>query len=230
VAPFPHKPWRSTDHLTDRRIRSLKATEQQYEVTDGAVPGLAPPCLPTGSKSWFLRYGPREARQRIVLGPYPSLSLEAARNKARELVPGVKIVGRDPMAEKKAERSARRKAKTGTFEALALAYLDEHAKRNKRLRAWKEDERKLRVEVLPVWGSRPAAEIRRADVRELLDRIAAERGGVCANRTRTLIHRVFTFGIEKERIESNPVYSVKRVSSSRGTAGSDGGDANLCIF
>src|SRR5205823_14165891 len=98
-----------------------------------------------------------------------------------------------------------------TFGFLAACYLEEHAKRNKRLRAWKEDERKLGVEVLPVWGSRPAAEIRRADVRELLERIAAERGGVCANRTRTLIHRVFTFGIEKERIEANPVYGVKRL-------------------
>jgi integrase len=202
---------RSTDYLTDRRIRSLKAEGQQYEVTDGAVPGLALRVFPTGSKSWFLRYGPQEARQRIVLGPYPSLSLEAARNKARELVAGVKIVGRDPMAEKRAARTARRKAEAGTFEALAVAYLEEHAKRRKRLRAWKEDERKLRVEVLPVWGSRPAAEIRRADVRALLETIAAERGGVCANRTRALVSRVFSFGMEKERVESNPVHGVKRV-------------------
>jgi hypothetical protein len=85
------------------------------------------------------------------------------------LVAGVKIVGRDPMAEKKAQRTARRKAESATFEALAARYLEEHAKRNKRLRAWKEDERKLRVEVLPAWGSKPAAEIRRADVRALLE-------------------------------------------------------------
>ena len=102
------------------------------------------------------------------------------------------------MAERKAERTARRKAEAATFEALAALYVEEHAKRKKRLRAWKEDERKLRVEVLPVWGSRPAAEIRRADVRELLERISEERGGVCANRTRTLISRVFNFGIERK--------------------------------
>ncbi|HEV8579569.1 MAG TPA: tyrosine-type recombinase/integrase [Thermoanaerobaculia bacterium] len=202
---------RSTDHLTDRRIRSLKAEEQQYEMTDGAVPGLALRVFPTGSKSWFLRYGPREARRRIVLGPYPALSLESARNKARELVAGVRIKDRDPMSERKAARAARRKAESATFEALAVCYLEEHAKRRKRLRAWKEDERKLRVEVLPVWGSRPAAEIRRTDVRSLLERIAEERGGVCANRTRTLISRVYSFGMEKERVESNPVHGVKRV-------------------
>ncbi|HSS52107.1 MAG TPA: tyrosine-type recombinase/integrase [Thermoanaerobaculia bacterium] len=206
---------RSTDYLTDRRIRSLKADGHQYEVTDGgspsAVAGLSLRVFPKGSKSWFLRYGPREARQRIVLGPYPALSLEAARDKARELVAGVKIVGRDPVAEKKAARTARRKAGGATFEALAAFYLEEHAKRNKRLRPWKEDERKLRVEVLPVWGSRPAAEIRRTDVRELLERILTERGGVCANRTRTLISRVFSFGMEKERVESNPVHGFKRL-------------------
>jgi integrase len=206
---------RSTDYLTDRRIRSLKAQEQQYEVTDGgapgAVPGLVLRVFPAGSKSWYLRYGPRESRQRIVLGSYPALSLEAARNKARELVAAVKIAGRDPMEERKAERTARRKAKTATFAGLAAFYVEEYAKPRKRLRARKEDERKLRVEVLPVWGSRPAAEIRRTDVRELLERIAAERGGVCANRTRALLSKVFAFGIEKERVEANPVYAVKRV-------------------
>jgi hypothetical protein len=166
---------RNTDYLTDRQIRSLKAQGQQYEVTDGAVSGLVLRVFPTGSKSWFLRYGPREARRRIVLGPYPALTLEKARDKARELVAGVKIAGRDPMEERKAERTARRKAETATFAALATLYVEEHAKRKKRLRAWKEDERKLRVEVLPAWGSRPAAEIRRADVRELLERIAESR-------------------------------------------------------
>jgi hypothetical protein len=198
--------------LTERRIRAIKAADdQRMEVMDGAVAGLGIRAYPTGAKSWFLRYGPQEARQRIVLGPYPSLSLEAARNKARELVAGVKITGRDPMAERKAERTARRKAETETFEALATFYLEEHAKRHKRLRAWQEDERKLRVEVFPAWDSRPAGEIRRADVRELLEKIAVERGGVCANRTRALLSKVFSFGVEQERVEANPVYGVKRL-------------------
>lgn len=197
--------------LTERRIRALKTEDKRIEVMDGALPGLGIRVYPTGGKSWFLRYGPQEARQRIVLGPYPALSLESARNKARELVAGVKINGRDPMGERKAERTARRKAETETFGALAACYLEEHAKRKKRLRGWQEDERKLQVEVLPVWGSRPATEIRRGDVRALLETIAAERGGVCANRTRALVSKVYTFGIEKERVESNPVYGVKRV-------------------
>ena len=93
------------------------------------------------------------------------------------------------MAERKAARTARRKAAGATFEALAASYLEEHAKRNKRLRAWKEDERKLSVEVLPVWGSRPAAEIRRADVRELLEKEGEGSGQRCANRTRALVSR-----------------------------------------
>lgn len=197
--------------LTERRILTLKADSQRVEVMDGKVSGLGIRVYPSGSKSWFLRYGPLEARQRIVLGPYPTLSLKSARDKAEELLSGVKTSGRDPMAERKAERTARRKAETATFEALAARYLEEHAKRHKRLRAWQEDERKLRVEVFPAWDSRPAAEIRRADVRELLEKIAVERGGVCANRTRALLSKVFSFGVEQERVEANPVYGVKRL-------------------
>jgi integrase len=197
--------------LTERRILALKADSQRIEVMDGKVSGLGIRVYPSGSKSWFLRYGPLEARQRIVLGPYPTLSLKSARDKAEELLSGFKTSGRDPMAERKAERTARRKAETATFEALAARYLEEHAKRHKRLRAWQEDERKLRVEVFPAWDSRPAAEIRRADVRELLEKIAVERGGVCANRTRALLSKVFSFGVEQERVEANPVYGVKRL-------------------
>lgn len=201
---------RATAPLSDLQIRTAsKGT--RFELADGEVPGLGLRVLPSGRKFWFLRYGPRDGRRRITFGEYPALSLKKARDKARELLGGVKIHDRDPMAERKAARTARRKADTETFEALAALYLEEHAKRNKRLRAWKEDERKLRVEVLPVWGSRPAAEIRRADVRELLERIAAERGGVCANRTRTLISRVFSFGMEKERVESNPIHGFKQL-------------------
>ncbi len=201
---------RATASLSDLQIRTAsKGT--RFELADGEVPGLGLRVLPSGRKFWFLRYGPRGGRRRITFGEYPALSLKKARDKARELLAGVKVHDRDPMAERKAERAARRKAVTATFAALAALYVEQYAKPRKRLRAWQEDERKLRVEVLPVWGSRPAGEIRRADVRELLERIAAERGGVCANRTRALLSKVFAFGVEKERVESNPVYGVKRV-------------------
>jgi integrase len=202
---------RSQKHLTDRDISSRRAEDKRVELTDGAVPGLCIRVSATGHKNWLLRYGPREDRKRISLGPYPALSLKDARDKARELLGGVNIHDRDPMAERKAARTARRKAETATFAALSLFYVEEYAKRRKRLRGWQEDERKLRVEVLPVWGSRPAAEIRRADVRKLLEQIAEERGGVCANRTHALLSKVFAFGVERERVEANPVYGVKRV-------------------
>ena len=61
---------RSSDHLTDRGIRSFKALEgKRVEVMDGAVPGLGVRVFPTGRKSWFLRYGPVEERKRIVFRP-----------------------------------------------------------------------------------------------------------------------------------------------------------------
>ena len=62
----------NTAPLTDRRIRSLKAEgRKRVEAMDSMVAGLGVRVLPTGHKSWFLRYGPQEGRRRIVLGPYP---------------------------------------------------------------------------------------------------------------------------------------------------------------
>lgn len=50
-----------------------------------------------------------------------------------------------------------------------------------------------------------AAEITKADVIDVLDHIAYDRGSVIqANRTRALIHKIFTFAMTRDILQANP--------------------------
>lgn len=96
----------------------------------------------------------------------------------------------------------------GTFADLSLRYLRD-AWRRRREHSVREDERKLRVEVLPGWAARRVAEIRRADVLRLVED-SRERGGVCSNRTLALVRAVFQYAVDREELDANPALRIPR--------------------
>ena len=68
--------------------------------------------------------------------------------------------GKDPQADKRAERGA------GTFADLAARYVEQYAKRKNK--SWAQADRLVRRYVLPRWGKLQAAGIVRADVKALM--------------------------------------------------------------
>lgn len=111
-------------------------------------------------------------------------------------------------AERSIDTSA--EAGSGSWGALAEAYLKGHAYlKGQEKRSAAEDERMLGMQRMWPWENRPAESITSAEVRQLLDSVAAT-APYAANRLRALLHTVFNFGIEKEIVESNPVTKVKR--------------------
>jgi len=93
-----------------------------------------------------------------------------------------------------------------TFGELATEYLERHAKLKKR--SWREDERILRVDLLPRWRKRSAAEIDRRDVAEILDGIMDRGSPIMANRTKALVSKIFNFGIARGLVDHNPSLGV----------------------
>ncbi|HEY6320168.1 MAG TPA: site-specific integrase [Thermoanaerobaculia bacterium] len=91
---------------------------------------------------------------------------------------------------------------------MALRYVRD-ARRRRRERSVREDERKLKVEVLPGWAARRVAEIRRADVLRLIED-SRERGGVCSNRTLALVRAVFQYAVDREELDANPALRIPR--------------------
>ncbi len=96
----------------------------------GGVPGLHLQVLPGGGRTWLLRVSigktgsGKQRRSEVGLGGYPAVTLQQARDKAREVREKI-VEGIDPIAERKAARSAllASRATEITFEAAAQQYI-----------------------------------------------------------------------------------------------------------
>ena len=199
--------------LTDRTIRSLKPRATgQYERYDDVVPGLGLR-VNRDSKSWVLFYRDRipdgsggftsgKRRRRWTLGTYPALSLAEARKKAQRALADLTTKGVDPAVGKREARNAE------SFGELAADYMERHAKPKKK--SWKEDQRKLRADVLPYWRSRPVKAITRKDVHALLDRTTDRGTPVTYNRVKALVSRIFKHGIDREWLDHNPAAGISK--------------------
>ena len=115
--------------------------------------------------------------------------------------------GGNPIEAKQSEREA---APARTFEALAHRYLREHAERHKRPRSAEEDRRNLAVHILPKWSKRDFRTIRRSDAIELIESIVSTGKHGAGNRVHALISKIFSFGIDADLIEANPVARLRK--------------------
>jgi Arm DNA-binding domain len=141
----------------------------------------------------------RHGRPRwLNLGSSDVVPLADARTMAAEALLAV-AKGRDPAAEKKAERGA------GTFADLHARYLEEHAKRVNR--SWRQADALIRRYVLPRWAKLQAVTITRTDVKQMMARIGAP---ITANQTLAAVSAVFTWGVKEEIVGGNPCKLVAR--------------------
>jgi integrase len=107
--------------------------------------------------------------------------------------------GKDPAAEKKAERGA------GTFAELAARYVEQHAKR--RNRSWRQAATLIERHCLPKWGKLQASSITRADVKAMMSRIEAP---IVANQTLAALSAILTWAVTEELLPANVCKLVPR--------------------
>ena len=109
--------------LTDKQIRALPLRSQRYRVSDSG--GLLLEVHPAGGKYWIWRhrFPPTKSgrRQDLRLGPYPRLSLKAARQLRDEQRLILLEQKTDPCQAKKNLKDQQWRKQTGpTFEDVAL--------------------------------------------------------------------------------------------------------------
>lgn len=126
--------------LTELFIRSLKPEAAAYVVWDTHQHGLAVRVQPTGGKAWYLVYSLRNRVRWYHIGRADAVGLADARERAAEVMLDV-IRGKDPAAERKAERGA------GTFAELAERYVETYAKRHNK--SWRQPDRLVRRYLVP---------------------------------------------------------------------------------
>ena len=191
--------------LTDTEIRRSKPAETSYKVSDTG--GLHLLITPAGGKLWRWKYRFGGTEKLMALGRYPEVSLSDARERRdaarRKLASGV-----DPMAERMAKKTAVIVATEHTFEKIAGRWL-EHWKGNKSARHVATTRNRLRVNVYPVLGSCPVAEIEPMELVELAKRIEARGASDMAKRILQIVGMVLRYAVAHGFSKRNPASEIR---------------------
>ena len=177
----------------------------------GGVSGLLLQCNPPiegqtiGSRSWILRTMVGNKRREFGLGPYPEVTLSAARAKAREMKADIRQ-GIDPIAHKKACKSAllREQARAVTFKEIAQEYVGKKGKEFKTAKQVQKLEGHLNRYAFPFIGEMMVADIERPHIEAMLKPIW-ETKTETATRVRQHVERILDLaGVKGLREGDNP--------------------------
>lgn len=202
---------RETNKLTDRAVKALKPKPDGKPHLAGDGDCLFLLVKANGSKLWRLRYRFGGKPCDLPLGKYPTVSLAAARQKARE-ANQQRAEGVNPVAAKREAKQAREREAGSTFDAVAEAHIAAQswtpgtaAKQRARVREY----------LSPAFGSRPVASITRAEVIARLQ--AVEKLGKLdtLHRVKALAQAIFGRAVDLGLREGNPASDLKRVLSKR---------------
>ena len=163
---------RETRKLSGRALKALKPKGKPYKAADSD--GLYVEVTPVGGKLWRLKYRFGGKEKRLSFGPWPDVTVEAAREKAAEARAALRD-GKDPA---RGHRAARGGMEGETMGALAAAWADKQS--------WapstEKRERYLLAQWLPALGDIPAQALAPADIRPVVLGIEAEGHGENARR------------------------------------------------
>ena len=196
---------RGTVSLTHRSIDALRPAEAPYRVSDQRCIGLAVRVAPSGLKTWDLAYRIRGSGKvrRVSLGRVADVSLEKARERSNELTSAART-GRDLIADEEESRAAA--ASRLTVERLIELYVRRRVAGRLRTAS--------RYRATPEPGacsdaSRYADDIRRRDIRELLDAVADQGFEREAEKRRQTIGAMFRWALSQDIVEVDPTAGLK---------------------
>jgi len=151
-----------------------------------------------GGKAFILSYTIDGRKRRMTIGPWPTWSLEAARNEARDLILKISS-GADPLEEER-----RRKAEP-LIRELAADWLDMHAtglKSETAIRGYIEND------LIPAIGRLKVNDVRRRDVIELVEK-KAEKTPRAAAQMLLYARRMLDYATDRDFLQANPVAGLK---------------------
>jgi integrase len=191
-----------------KRNRVGAATRTEYP--DAACPGLYLVVQPTGTRSWAFRFHHRRKTGKRTLGRAGDggLSLAAARAAAAacrhrlERGEPVTLVTR-VTPESDGGRSEDK------IETAVAAFLELHVRRKNRASTAQATEGVFNKIVLPVWRGRTIGSIRKRDIIELVESVAASGRRYRANRTLAALSKFFNWLVARDALAFSPVAGVE---------------------
>lgn len=216
--------------LTKRVVGAAKPKTTKYILWDTDLPSFGLRVMPSGIKSFILRYRVGKGRnakgRSVTIGKAGELTCEAARRLAKDFKAEARL-GLDPEQERRQEVSQEM-----TFADLLEKWRINAAHINRRTGAIRRadnaklDVDRLTIHALPILGKRPIAELKRSDINFLRDEISrgatsirkktkprgvrnVTGGAGTAARTVAVLSSVFSYAIDEELMEINPCRGVK---------------------
>ncbi|WP_322014095.1 tyrosine-type recombinase/integrase [Paraburkholderia sp. J12] len=186
--------------LSDVTIRNAKPSKKQQKLYDGG--GLLLLVTPTGSRRWIFKYRFAGKEKSLAPGVYPDVPLADARKRrddAREKL----AASIDPGEAKKADKRAARLAATNSFEAVALAWMQERCQ-SVETGQYEKTLARFKNDAFPWLGKRPITGIDAPEILVVLKRVDSRRARFTAHRLRSEISRVFRYGIKEGYCKADP--------------------------
>jgi integrase len=191
----PRKPKKLTKKLVDSlRTRELKG----IRLYDSELPGFFVTCFPSGRRSFGVRYNIGTSRRWITLGPFGPLTVETAREAARQVLSEATLGG-DPALDRKRKREE----VMPTFEKWAADYLAECQRTRKRpdAIAWN-----LKWAVA-AWRNRRLDTIDPEDVSLLF--LSFRKTPIGANRFLATVKACFNDAVKKKLLRESPAAGIE---------------------
>lgn len=209
---------------------TAKLTKRAADALRPGDPPLWCPVVPSfelfankdGSKSFRLYYrvgagGRAAVKRKKTIGHYGApWTIETARARAKAILRQVEDGG-DPAAEEaKARRIAKAVAAGESAPDSVAVHIEEWLRRDQAGNRTVEEVRATMArDVLPRWGARPTASIRKRDVIELVDAMVDRGAPVRANRVLAFVKRFFRWAAARDLIDSSPAQHVERPTPER---------------
>lgn len=191
--------------LTDAACKNAKPKDKPYKLADGG--GLHLLVKPTGGRYWRMKYRHAGKEKLLSFGVYPEVSLSEARDKRDQA--RTHLAGEiDPAHAKRKEKQLDALNRQNTFEAIAREW---HANKKASLTPGYAAEilHRLEVDIFPLIGDRPVAEIEAPDLLEALREIEKRGALELVRRNAQVCGQVFRYAIATGRAKRNPVPDLK---------------------
>jgi integrase len=185
--------------LTYIQINAAKPRAKAYNLSDSQNLYLV--IQPNGSKLWRFNYRFLDKQKKLHLGGWPTVSLAEARVRRDEAKKKI-AEGIDPALEKKRARIAAKYAAANTFEAVAKEWLVK-CERDGLAPVTVDKIRWLLTKTYPLIGNIPIAQITPHEALAVLRKVEATGAYETARRMRSVLSRVFRYGVATVRCEKD---------------------------
>jgi len=162
---------------------------------------------PAGGKLWRWAYDFGGKEKLMSFGRYPDVPLALARERhgeARKLL----ATGVDPMAQRKADKTAKEASSTNSFQSIASLWL-EHWQDGKSPRHVDYVKRRIEADILPCLGARPIAEIEAPELVAMTKAIEQRGARDIAKRALETTGQVFRYAIAHGHARRNPASEIR---------------------